>query len=181
LREEAALRLRLAEQELRERLTAERMRTARDLHDVLSHTLAVVGIQADVAAENFQTAPERARQALANVRRATRDAMSDLRSTITVLRGEAVSAGPQAPAPGLAQLPELVEKARAAGLAATLTTTGQPAPLRPAVELAAYRLVQESLTNTLRHAGARTVTVHVRHEPAGVRVAVRDDGRGQAP
>src|SRR5690606_18552433 len=77
LREEAALRLRLAEQELRERLTAERMRTARDLHDVLSHTLAVVGIQADVAAENFQTAPERARQALANVRRATRDAMSD--------------------------------------------------------------------------------------------------------
>ncbi|HEY8451439.1 MAG: sensor histidine kinase [Micromonosporaceae bacterium] len=180
LREEATLRLRLAEQEHRRRLTAERMRTARDLHDVLSHTLALVGIQANVAAENLDTAPERARQALENVRRATRDAMSDLRSTIAVLREETGPDGDPAPAPGLAQLPELVESVRNAGLAATLTHTGEPTRLRPAVELAAYRVVQESLTNTLRHADAASVTVVVAHEPGGVRVSVRDDGRGHA-
>lgn len=181
LREEAALRLRLAEQEHQQRLTEERMRTARDLHDVLSHTLALVGIQADVAAENLDTAPERAKQALANVRRATREAMSDLRSTITVLRGGSRSAGPEAPAPGLAQIPDLVESVRAAGLAADFTVTGEPAPLRPAVELAAYRLVQESLTNTLRHAHARSVSVRVQHTPDGIRLTVRDDGRGHSP
>jgi signal transduction histidine kinase len=179
LREEAALRLRLTEQEHQRRLTAERMRTARDLHDVLSHTLALVGIQASVAAESIAAAPDRARQALENVRLATRDAMSDLRSTIAVLREETGHDGGHAPTPGLAQLPELVESVRAAGLAATLTRQGEPAPLRPAVELAAYRVVQESLTNTLRHAGARSVTVLVAHDPDGVRVAVHDNGRGR--
>lgn len=178
VREEAALRLRLAEQEHQQRITAERMRTARDLHDVLSHTLALVGIQADVAAESVDRAPERAKQALANVRDATREAMSDLRSTIAVLREEASAAGPGAPAPGIAQVPDLVESVRAAGLAATLTVRGEPAPLRPAVELAAYRVVQESLTNTLRHAGARSVTVLLEQEPDGIRVVVRDDGHG---
>src|SRR5690606_19765345 len=106
-------------------------------------------------------------------------AMSDLRSTITVLREEPRPAAPEAPAPGLAQIPDLLASVRDAGLAAELTTTGEPAPLRPAVELAAYRLVQESLTNTLRHADARAVTVLIPHKPDGVRVAARDDGRGQ--
>lgn len=180
LREEAALRLRLAEQEHQQRVTAERMRTARDLHDVLSHTLALVGIQAAVAAESMDAKPDRARQALEHVRLATRDAVSDLRSTIAVLREETGRDSRRGPTPGLAQLPELVESVRAAGLAATLTRRGEPASLRPAVELAAYRVVQESLTNTLRHAGARSVTVLVEQDPDGVRVVVRDDGRGPA-
>jgi signal transduction histidine kinase len=178
VREEAALRLRLADQEHRQRLTSERVRTARDLHDVLSHTLALVGIQANVAAEKVDTEPERAKRALENVRVATREAVSDLRSTIAVLREETPDRDPHAPAPGLAQLPELVESVRAAGLAATFTRRGGPVPLRPAVELAAYRVVQESLTNSLRHSGARSVAVLVEQSRGGVRVEVSDDGHG---
>lgn len=179
LRDEAALRLRLAEQEHQQRITAERIRTARDLHDILSHTLALVGIQANVAAESIDTEPDRTRQAVEQVRLATRDAMSDLRSTITVLREDAAPDGTPDPAPGLAQLPELLDSIRAAGLHASLTVRGDPQPpLRPAVELAVYRVVQESLTNSLRHSGARSVQVAVDHEPDQVRVEVSDDGAG---
>jgi signal transduction histidine kinase len=177
LREEADLRLRLAAQEHENRITDERIRTARDLHDVLSHTLALVGIQANVAAESMDLAPERARRAVEQVRLASREAVSDLRSTIAVLRDDAAAGGGTAPAPGLAQLPALVEAVRAAGLTATLTLRGDPVPLRTAVELAVYRVVQESLTNTLRHSGAGSVEVLIERDPEQVRVEVRDDGR----
>jgi signal transduction histidine kinase len=181
LRAEAALRLRVAEQAHQQRITAERLRIARDLHDVLSHTVAVVGIQAGVAAESIRTRPSRAEQAVELVRSATTDAMADLRSTIAVLREETADDLPLQPAPGLAKLPDLLHEAQAAGLTATLTVRGDPTPLRPAVELAVYRIVQESLTNVLRHARASSVRALVEHCGDAILVEVRDDGRGARP
>ncbi len=181
LREEAALRLRLAEQEQQQRVTAERLRIARDLHDVLAHTVTVVGVQAGVAAESFDHQPDRARDAVEHIRTAGREAMADLRSTIALLRAETSEPTESSPAPGLAQLDDLIDVVRAAGVAATLTVHGDPMPLRPAVEVAAYRVVQESLTNVLRHAGATAVTVDVRHAADGVWVEVRDDGTDAEP
>ncbi|MGH3936592.1 MAG: sensor histidine kinase [Pseudonocardiaceae bacterium] len=179
LREEAELRLRLAEQEQQQRITAERLRIARDLHDVLAHSVTVVGIHAGVAAENLEHDPDRARAAVEQIRTSGREAMADLRSTIALLRAEAPTPTDPHPAPGLAQLPDLIEVARAAGLVATLSVHGEPVSLRPAVELATYRVVQESLTNVLRHAGATTVMVDVRHSGDGVQIEVRDDGAAE--
>ncbi|MGH3964094.1 MAG: sensor histidine kinase [Pseudonocardiaceae bacterium] len=179
LREEAELRLRLAEQEQQQRITAERLRIARDLHDVLAHSVTVVGIHAGVAAENLDQDPDRARAAVEQIRTSGREAMADLRSTIALLRAETPTPTDPRPAPGLAQLPDLIEVARAAGLVATLSVHGEPVSVRPAVELAAYRVVQESLTNVLRHAGATTVMVDVRHRRDGVQIEVRDDGAAE--
>ncbi|MFE9654985.1 sensor histidine kinase [Micromonospora sp. NPDC006431] len=194
LRAEAAVRLRMAEQEHQRRLAAERLNIARDLHDVLSHTVAVVSIQAGVAAESIDSHPARAKQAVEMVRSATRDAMADLRSTIAVLRKDTAgqpddgsgsrrgvrNAEPEwperVPTPGLAQLPDLVGAVRSDGLTASLRVQRGPVPLRTAVELAIYRIVQESLTNVLRHARATSVAVVVERGTDEVRVEVRDDG-----
>ncbi|MFE9201450.1 sensor histidine kinase [Micromonospora sp. NPDC007230] len=176
LRAEAAVRLRMAEQEHQRRLTAERLGIARDLHDVLSHTVAVVSIQAGVAAESIDRDSARAKQAVEMVRSATRDAMLDLRSTIAILRKDAANETQRGPAPGLAQLPDLVDAVRSDRLTASLDVRGDAAPLRPAVELAIYRIVQESLTNVLRHSRATSVAVVVERGTDEVRVEVRDDG-----
>ncbi|MBE8523190.1 sensor histidine kinase [Amycolatopsis sp. H6(2020)] len=176
LREEAGLRLRLAEQEHEQRVTAERLRIARDLHDVLAHTVTVIGIQANVAAENLTDRPDRAREAVEWVRAAGEDAMADLRSTIAVLRTRADSG--DRPAPGIGQLADLAEAARAAGMAVTLGVRGDTTSLRPAVELTVYRLAQESLTNALRHSGGDTVTLTVDCGRDEVLVTVRDNGHG---
>ncbi|HXV92264.1 MAG TPA: sensor histidine kinase [Pseudonocardia sp.] len=207
LRAESELRLRLAEQEHRERVVAERLRTARDLHDVLAHTVTVVGIQAGVALEALDERPDRAREALERVRTAGRDALSDLRSTIAVLRDPAADradsadstdsadrtdgmgrtartvradGSPHGPAPGFDRLPELVDAVRAAGVAATLDVRGEEVPVRQAIEVAVYRIVQESLTNALRHADATALTVVLDRGPGRVAVEVRDDGRAHA-
>ncbi|MCW3817433.1 sensor histidine kinase [Micromonospora sp. DR5-3] len=183
LRAEAVGRLRMAEQEHQRRLTAERLRVARDLHDVLSHTIAVVSIQAGVAAESIDSHPVRAKQAVELVRSATRDAMLDLRSTIAVLREDIADETRRGPTPGLAQLPDLVDSVRSDRLTASLSVRGDAGPLRPAVELAIYRIVQESLTNVLRHARATSVAILVERGTDEVRVEVRDDGHvpGQSP
>ncbi|PSK95463.1 signal transduction histidine kinase [Murinocardiopsis flavida] len=174
LDEEAELRLCLAEQEFLQRTTAERLRAARDLHDVLAHTVTVVGIQASVAAESIDGHPERAKAAIASVRAANEDAMRDLRSTIAVLR-ERRGGGADVPL-GVGQLHDLLDAVRATGMSAVLTLSGDMAALRPAVELTVYRVVQESLTNALRHSGAASVGVDVAVGDAAVRVTVRDDG-----
>ncbi|MBJ7609647.1 MAG: sensor histidine kinase [Candidatus Dormibacteraeota bacterium] len=179
-----AERARLAEQTREEEgqrlVTEERLRIARELHDVLSHTISVINVQAGMAAHVMDAKPEEARQAMLTVRRTSRDAMQELRSLLTVLRDEAAGQGPAAPAPRLDQLPALVATMDQAGLPTHLTTHGERASLPSVVDLAAYRIVQESLTNVLRHAHASSADVVITRTPTDIRVEVTDDGRATA-
>jgi signal transduction histidine kinase len=165
------------EREAERRVELERLRIARELHDVLAHTIAVIAVQAGVAAEALADAPEQARVALRTIREKSREATAEIRAAVGVLR-EPEGEAPRAPAPGLAQLEELVEMAAAAQLQVELSVTGAARPLPAAVDLTAYRIVQESLTNVIRHAGAREATVSIRYEPDTVVVEIDDDGRG---
>ncbi|MFI6706642.1 sensor histidine kinase [Nonomuraea sp. NPDC050478] len=158
------------EEEALRRAQEERLRVARELHDVTSHTVSVIALHAAVAAEAVARAggPPEARDALQVIRDSSRQALAEMKGVLGVLR-------PRHPLPGSAQLPAL---ARTAGLPVTLETTGEPRLLPPAVDLAVYRVVQEALTNTIRHAGATRATVTLAYEEAGVRVRVDDDGTG---
>ncbi|MGH3735346.1 MAG: sensor histidine kinase [Micromonosporaceae bacterium] len=129
-----------------------------------------------MAAESIDRQPERAREAIESVRTASQDALADLRSTIAVLRAPTPENGIPQPAPGLDQLPDLVDAVRATDVAASLQVRGDTTALRPTVELAVYRVVQESLTNALRHSGAGSVEVVVESGRDEVRVTIRDDG-----
>jgi signal transduction histidine kinase len=156
----------------------ERMRLARDLHDITAHTIAVIAIQAGVAEEaldRLNGCPEPVREAVRSIRGASRQAMTELKATVTALReGDA----PRGPLPSLDRLDELVDIAAGAGVRVQVEVSGPARPLPPAVDLTAFRIVQESLTNVLRHANATTATVRVHHQPDALRVEVTDDGRG---
>ena len=180
LRAEAELRLRIVEADHRRRMTDQRLRAAQDLHDVLAHTLTVVNIQSGVAAQTLVAEPARAREALDQVNVSTRDAMADLRGTIELLREEIPGELDVDLAPGLDQLEDLLDGVRSAGLSATLNVHGTPTELRPAISLGIFRVVQESLTNVLRHARATRVLVELEYAADGVRVEVRDNGAGIA-
>lgn len=169
-----------AERDAERRLMTERLRVARDLHDVLAHTIAVIGVQADVAAELLDDDPGRARTAIQTIREAGRHALADLRNTIGVLRTRASADEPRPPAPGLADLDALVSPARAAGLSVNVDVRGQRPGLPPSVDLTAYRVVQESLTNVLRHANASQVDVVIDYLPSSVDISVTDDGTAAA-
>lgn len=169
---------RAREETARRHAGEERLRLARDLHDVTAHTIAVIAIQASVANEaldRFEADPEAARQAVRAIRAASREAMAELKTTVAMLRE---GAAPRGPLPGLDQLDELVGMATNAGVQVALEVAGTARPLPPAVDLTAYRIVQESLTNVLRHARAASATVRVRYQPDAVEVQVDDDGRG---
>jgi signal transduction histidine kinase len=171
-----AARERAAEEE-RQRLAGEqRLRLAQELHDVLAHNISLINVQAGVALHLIDDQPERAGPALANIKEASREALHELRSALDLLRsGEQA---PLAPAPGLGDLADLIDGVRAGGLDVHLEHGAPPGPLPAAVELAAYRIVQEALTNVTRHARARTVRVRVHHGDAGTTVEVVDDGVG---
>ncbi|MCP2342880.1 sensor histidine kinase [Actinomadura rupiterrae] len=159
---------------------AERARIAREMHDVVAHNVSVIVVQADGAAYAIETDPGRARQALETISTTGRTALAEMRRLLGVLREES-AAGAYAPQPGLAQLDDLVEQVRAAGLPVTLERTGRPAEVSEGRALAVYRIVQEALTNTLKHGGPRasaTVTLHYGDDE--MTVAVVDDGRGAA-
>lgn len=155
---------------------AERSRIARELHDVVAHHVSVMVVQADGAGYVLRSDPDRAATALAAVSATGRQALTELRRLLGVLR----SAGEQAalaPVPGLGELRELLDQARAAGLEVSYTLTGKPQELPEGAELAAYRVVQESLTNTRKHAGlAATAAVALEYQPDGLIVQVTDDG-----
>ncbi|HEX6348947.1 MAG TPA: sensor histidine kinase [Candidatus Dormibacteraeota bacterium] len=162
-------------------LAEERLRIARELHDVVSHSIAMIGVQAGVAAHLLDREPEQARAALAAIKEASRDALQDLRGILGVLR-ETDGAEPRAPAAGLAQLPDLLAGLRRAGLEVAVAEAGAPRPLPSAVDLAAYRIVQEALTNVLRHAPGATARVSLRYAPERLEIEVSNDGihgRGQ--
>ncbi|GHJ96734.1 hypothetical protein SNE510_62530 [Streptomyces sp. NE5-10] len=183
-REEAAGRERAArerEAEARRRAEAERLQIARELHDVVAHTLTVVGVQLRVAVEALEDEPEEARAALRTAQEVRATAVTDLRSLIGVLRepGQDAAAGGNmalAPERGLDGVGELVERVRAAGLDADVEAAGDPAAVPAPVALAVYRIVQESLTNAVRHSGGTRVDVRLRYEPEAVRVEIADDG-----
>jgi signal transduction histidine kinase len=181
--EEVRLRLRRAdedrERDAARRVEEERLRIARELHDVLAHTVAGLNVQAGVAADVLDDDPEQARTALRTIREQSRAAMSELKATVGLLRREATDA-PRAPAPGLAELDALVQTVAAAEVEIELSVAGQARPLPAAIDVTAYRILQESLTNVLRHAHASTAHVLVRYDPHAIVVQVDDDGRGAA-
>ena len=156
---------------------AERTRIARELHDVVSHSISVVTIQVQAVRRRLRPEQEAEAADLAQVEAAARQALVEMRRLLGVLRAEGEQPALE-PQPGLSELGTLVDRARAGGLDARLVVEGDPQPLPPGIDLAAYRIAQEGLTNAIRHAGASRVTVTVRHQPGTLEVEVRDDGRG---
>jgi signal transduction histidine kinase len=155
---------------------AERARIARELHDVIAHHVSVMVVQADGAGYALKSDPATAETALAAISCTGRQALTEMRRLLGVLRS-ADDQAELAPMPGLGELRELLDQARSAGLAVTYTLTGKPRDLPEGAELAAYRVVQESLTNTRKHAGlAASAAVTLRYEPDGLTVEVTDNG-----
>lgn len=149
------------EQETQQRMQEERLRIARDLHDVVAHTLTTINVQASVAVHLLDTRPEQARHALAVIEEASRDGIDELRAILGVLRHSEVGAS-MTPTPGIDEVSDLVDLARGAGLQAQFDVSGdRPSRLSEAVSHAAYRIVQESLTNAARHSTAANVYVRV--------------------
>ncbi|MFI5832878.1 sensor histidine kinase [Micromonospora sp. NPDC051300] len=161
-----------------EAVTAERLRLARELHDVVAHSIGVIAIQAGVGARVIDSQPAQARAALTTIETTSRETLAGLRRTLGALRRPDGAPASLDPAPGLSDLDRLVAAGADAGVRVTLTVDGEPAPLPAEVELAVYRIVQESLTNVVRHARVDRCRVTVRHAPDGVRVEVVDEGRG---
>ena len=176
-RRQAAERTRA--EEARRRAGEERMRIARELHDVLAHNISLINVQAGVALHLMDEQPGQSRTALVAIKQASNDALGELRSVLDVLR-QGDEAPPRAPASGLAQLDSLVAGAGATGLEVRTRVEGPPRPLPAGTDLAAFRIVQESLTNVTRHAGPASATVLVRYGPDDLTVRVDDDGRGPA-
>ncbi|WP_283136834.1 sensor histidine kinase [Rhizohabitans arisaemae] len=160
----------------------ERSRIARELHDVVAHHVSVMTVQASAAGRILTVNPDGAREALAAIEEMGRTAMAEMRNIVGVLRtDEEGDAAERTPQPGMYEVPFLVEQMREAGLRTQLWIEGDQRALPPGVDLAAYRMVQESLTNTLRHAGPKArAWVTVRYEPDELTVHVEDDGRGIA-
>ena len=160
------------EEEAVRRVTDERLRIARELHDVVAHHISVINVQAGVARHFMDSRPDQARAALTAVRDASKSVLTEMTAVVGLLRTED-GAGPAEPAPGLHRLPALVDSLRSAGLDVTWRTTGEVADLPSIADLAAYRVVQESLTNAVKH-GTGTAELLVHHEPREVVVEVRN-------
>lgn len=164
------------EEEARRRVDAERLRIARELHDVVAHSMSMINVQAGMAAHVLESQPEQAASALQSIKTASKEGLAELRTILNVLR-QVDEAEATAPAPGLDGLRSLVATAERAGLATTFSLAGAARPVPATVELATYRIVQEALTNVLRHARAEHAAVTVGYEPDGLVVRVDDDGR----
>jgi signal transduction histidine kinase len=160
-------------------ISEERADIARELHDIVSHALSIVVLQADAAEAAVETRPRLARAPLAAIRTSAQEALTEMRRLLGVLRTSPDDAGRE-PLPGMAQLPQLLERATAAGITVELSVDGEPAPLPQSVDLAAYRIVQEALTNAAKHAAGSTVSVTVRWASDRLELRVCDDGPGTA-
>jgi len=170
---------RTREEEARRRASEERLKLAREVHDVIAHHISLINVQAGSALYLIDSQPERAAEALAAIKQASQETLRQLRAILGVLRAVDEEA-PRSPAPGLDRLEELAAGVRASGIGVRLEVVGTPRQLGAGVDAAAYRIVQEALTNVVRHSGAGTVTVSVGYAPDGVSVRVSDDGRGCA-
>jgi signal transduction histidine kinase len=167
------------EEEARRRVADERLRIARDVHDVIAHSIASINVQAGSAVHVMDRRPEQARDALLAIKAASSEALAELRSTIGPLRADEHDP-PRAPTPTLARLDPLLEMAARAGIPVEVAVRGEPHPLPSAVDVACYRIVQESLTNVVRHAHAHEATITLEYRPSFVELEVTDDGQNGA-
>jgi signal transduction histidine kinase len=178
---EQTAELQRARAELARRAVAEeRLRLARELHDVVAHSISVIAVQSGVGAHIANTQPEEAAKALAAIEATSRAALTELRRLLGVLRQEGDPQGSLAPVPGLADLDALLAEVAKAGLAVRLRVEGTASPLPAGVDLSAYRIVQEALTNVVKHAGPASAQVTVGYHDQDVTVEVTDDGCGVA-
>jgi signal transduction histidine kinase len=188
--ERHAERAHVAREEARRRASEERLRIARELHDVLAHNISLINVQSGMALHLLDERPEQARPALEAINEASEETLGELRSVLDVLsrglgedgvHGESGAWAPHAPTAGLGDLEGLVRRTRAAGLDVDLTVEGEARPVPTEVDLAAFRIVQEALTNVMRHAdGDARATVRLVYAPAELVVQVDDDGKGTA-
>jgi len=161
-------------------LMEERARIARELHDVVAHHVSMIAVQAETARLTTPGLPEEGKERFKAIGDTARDSLGELRRLLGILREDAPGQAERSPQPGLADLEELVEAARQAGTPVRLTLIGQAEPLPPGVDLTAYRIAQEALTNARRHAPGADVRVELRYETDMLHLAVRDDGPGAA-
>jgi signal transduction histidine kinase len=171
---EAAL---IEEEETLRRASEERLRIARELHDALGHHLSLINVQSGVALHLNEDLPEQVRTSLAAIREASKEGLTELRSVLDILRDEGERA-PRSPTSTLARLDDLVSQAAAAGLEVRAETVGDVRPLPFGVDVAAFRIVQEALTNVTRHTRGATATVRVSYGEEALTVQVDDDGKG---
>jgi signal transduction histidine kinase len=182
--EDRAARLeRERDEKARQAATQERLRIARELHDVVAHSLSVIGVQAGAArlVLDADPHPTRAREAVAAIEATANQAMTEMRRALGILRDTEPPRAALAPLPGLRQLPALLGQLRTAGLPVELTVQGPPRPLPTSIDLSLYRIVQEALTNTLKHAKASRAEVVVCYTAHDITVEVTDDGPGTSP
>lgn len=175
-RAQLAEQAQLAEAARERRLADERLRLAQELHDVLAHNISLINVQASTALHLIDQQPDRAAVALAHVKRASAEALGELRAALDVLR----DGSPRTPAPGFGDLPALLDGVRAGGLDVRFESERVPTDLPGRVELAAYRITQEALTNVTRHSTARSVTVHLAGNADALTIDIVDDGSGAA-
>jgi signal transduction histidine kinase len=170
-----------AEREARARdaVAAERGRIARELHDIVAHAISVIAVQADAASKLLRHDPARAEEPLATVQATARSALAEMRQLVGLLREADSLEAPREPQPGISELGRLVEDARQSGLPVALRIDGVTRSLPPSVDLAAYRIVQEALTNVRKHAGAAEAQVHIRYDTDVVDIRISDNGRGE--
>jgi signal transduction histidine kinase len=179
--EERTAELEQAREELARRAVAEeRLRLARELHDVVAHSMSVIAVQSGVGAHVAESRPEEVGKALSAIEATSRAALEELRRLLGVLRQDSESQASLAPVPGLADLEGLLGEVAKAGLAVRLQVEGTPSPLPAGVDLSAYRIVQEALTNVVKHAGPAQAQVTIGYRDRDVTVEVTDDGRGAA-
>ncbi|WAZ19108.1 sensor histidine kinase [Streptomyces cinnabarinus] len=163
--------------EAHRRVAEERVRIARELHDLVAHQITLANAQATVAAHFFDSRPQQTRESLRELVETTGHALDELRATVGLLRQSGEAAAPAEPAPGLSRLPTLLESFRRAGLEVSVHQEGTARPLPPGVDLTAYRIVQEALTNVTKHAGTGSARVSLAWHHDRVAITVADDGR----
>ncbi len=168
---------RTREQEAQRRVDAERLRIAREVHDTVAHAIAVINVQAGATAHVLDKRPEQARATLRTIEQTSARALRELRTTLDMLTDSHDGDG-RTPAPGLHQLDDLAAEARRAGLEVTVETTGMTRELPSALDIATYRILQESITNVIRHAGPSHLRIGVHYGESELLVSVADDGRG---
>ncbi len=173
-----ATREKAGEEALRQ-VDVERLRIARELHDVVAHTMATINVQAGAAVHVVGTRPDVAEETMRSIKAASKEGLRELRAILDVLR-HAEDGDETAPTPGLGQLDTLVDGAARSGVATSVEITGPARDLPPEVDLAAYRIIQESLTNTIRHAGPARATICLRYQPDRLDLQISDDGHGPA-
>jgi len=176
--ERAELAERTREEEARARVDAERLRIAREVHDTVAHAIAIINVQSGVTAHVLDKRPEQAREALQAIEQTSSQALREMRTILGVLRDDNDGRGPR---PGLGQIGDLTAQARDAGLDVTLEATSPATPLPSAVGSAAYRILQESITNVIRHVGPTRVTVALNPGIDALEICVTDAGRCAAP